>query len=81
MDRLILSIMKSVADDLRAELRDEVNQLSFDERIALALRLGEEGIERFRLANGLDRETAIRILERRRQAGRTPSKCMSELIG
>jgi hypothetical protein len=77
----ILSIMKSVADDLRAELREETNRLSLDERIALALRLGEEGVERFRLANGLDRETAIRLLERRRQAGRTPSKCMSELIG
>ena len=73
--------MKSVADDLRAELREEVNRLSIDERIKLALRLGEEGVERFRLANGLDRETAIRLLERRRQAGRTPSKCMSELIG
>jgi hypothetical protein len=73
--------MKSVADDLRAELREEVRQLSTDERIALALRLGEEGVERFRQANGLDRETAVRLLERRRQAGRTPSKCLSELIG
>jgi hypothetical protein len=73
--------MRSVADDLRAELREEMRRLSMDERIALALRLGEEGVERFRLAHGLDRETAIRILERRRQAGRRPSKCMSELIG
>lgn len=73
--------MKSIADDLRAELREEMLQLSTAERIKLALRLGEEGLERFRLANGLDRETAVRLLERRRQAGRTPSKCMSELIG
>lgn len=73
--------MKSVADDLRAEQRAEMLRLSLDERLALAFRLGEEGIERFRLANDLDRETAIRILERRRQASRTPSKCMSEIIG
>ncbi len=73
--------MKSVADDLRAELREEINRLSVKERIELALRLGDEGIERFRQAHGLDRQTAIRLLERRRQAGRTPSKCMSELIG
>lgn len=73
--------MKSVADDLRDELREEMRRLSVDERIQLALRLGEEGLERFRQANGLDRETAIRLLQRRRQAGRTPSKCMSELIG
>lgn len=73
--------MKSVADDLRAELREEINRLSVEERLELMLRLGEEGLELFRQANGLDRETAIRLLQRRRQAGRTPSKCMSELIG
>ncbi len=73
--------MKSVADDLRGEQRAERLRLSLDERLALAFRLGEEGLERFRLANGLDRETAIRMLERRRQASRIPSKCMSEIIG
>ncbi len=73
--------MKSIADDLRAELRDEARRLSIDERLTLAFRLGEEGLERFRQANGLDRETAIRLLERRRQATRNPSKCMSEIIG
>jgi len=75
--------MRSVADDLRDELQEEVLRLSFEERIALALRLGERGLEMFRQANGLDRETALREfqLQRQRQAGRTPSKCMSELIG
>jgi len=73
--------MKSVADDLRAELREEINRLSVEERLELALRLGEEGLELFRQANGLDRATALRLLQRRRQAGRRPSKCMSELIG
>ena len=73
--------VRSVADDLREELQDEVLRLPFEERIALILRLGERGLEMFRQANGLDRETAIRELQRQRQAGRTPSKCMSELIG
>jgi hypothetical protein len=73
--------MKSIADDLRADLLKETRRLSAQERIELSLRLGEEGLERFRQARGLDRETAVRLLERRRQAGRTPSKCMSELIG
>jgi hypothetical protein len=53
----------------------------FGERTALVLRFGERGLEMFLQANGLDRETAIRELQRQRQAGRTPSKCMSELIG
>lgn len=56
-------------------------RLSFEERMALALRLGERGLELFQQATGLDREAAIRELQRQRQAGRTPSKCMSELIG
>ena len=73
--------MRSVADDLRDELQEEALRLSFEERVALVLRLGERGLEMFRQANGLDRETAIRELQRQRQAGRTPSKCMSELIG
>lgn len=66
--------MRSVADDLREELEDEALRLPFEERMALALRLGERGLEMFRQANGLDRETALR---RQHQASRTPSKCMS----
>jgi hypothetical protein len=73
--------VKSVADDLRAEQQEKMRHLSVQERLDLAFRLGEESLELFRQANGLDRKTAIRLLQRRRQAGRTPSKCMSELIG
>jgi len=73
--------MRSVADDLREEDRKAFLALSYEERLKLVLRLGEEGIERFRQAHGLDRETAVRIMQRQKQAGRTPSKCMSEIIG
>jgi len=38
-------------------------------------------VEELCLGRGLDREAAIRELQRQRQASRTPSKCMSELIG
>ncbi|HBL26413.1 MAG TPA: hypothetical protein DD490_06225 [Acidobacteria bacterium] len=73
--------MRSVADDLREELQDQGLLLPFEERMALALRLGERGLEMFCQASGLDRETAIREMQRQRQAGRVPSKCMSDLIG
>ena len=73
--------MRSVADDLRDELQEGLLRLPVEKRMALALRLGRRGLELFQKANGLDRETAIRELQRQRQAGRTPSKCMSELIG
>jgi hypothetical protein len=73
--------MRSVADDLREELQEEVLRLPFEERMALALKLGERGLEMFCQASGLDRDAAIRELQRQRQASRTPSKCISELIG
>ena len=73
--------MRSVADDLREELQEQTLRLSVEERMALALRLGERGLELYRQAHGLDRETALRQLQRQRQVGRTPSKCMSDLIG
>jgi hypothetical protein len=73
--------MRSVADDLRDDLRQSLQDLSLDERMELAFRLGDEGVAAFQEANGLDREAAVRLLQRRRQAGRTPSRCLSELIG
>ena len=73
--------MKSVADELRQKTRAAVSQLSFDERLALAFELGDADLEIFCAAQGLDRRTAIRLLERRRQASRRPSACMTALIG
>lgn len=73
--------MRSVADDLRDELRENTAQLPLEERFRLVLRLGERGLEVYAQANGVDRETALREFQRRRQAGRQPSKCISEIIG
>jgi hypothetical protein len=73
--------MESVADDLRQLDREESRNLSLEERIRRVFELGEIGLEAFRQAQGVDRRTAIRLLQRRRQAGRRPSRCMEELIG
>ena len=50
--------------------------MSPDERVATALRLGDEDLENFRRAHGLNREEALEELRRRRQAGRIPCRCM-----
>ena len=71
----------SVADKLRQRDREEFLKLSLEERIQQSWEAAEIGLEAFRQAQGVDRRTAIRLLQRRRQAGRTPSKCMSEIIG
>lgn len=75
--------MRSVADELRAEDREAVRALTAAERVALALTLGARDLERFRLAHHppLPPAEAARRLERRRQAGRRPSRCLEELIG
>ena len=75
-------VMKSVvASVLRARTDAEIRRMSPAERLELAFRLGDEAIESFRATHGLDRRTAIRLLERRRQATRRPSACLDRVIG
>ena len=73
--------MLPMVADLRARADAEVRALSPAERLALAFRLGDEDLESFRAAHGLDPRAAMRLLERRRQATRQPSACLDRLIG
>lgn len=75
--------MRSVADALRAEDRLAVLALAPEARVRLALALGARDLESFRLSHAppLSPAEAARVLERRRQAGRRPSRCLEELIG
>jgi hypothetical protein len=75
--------MRSVADVLTAREREALASLTAAERVRLALRLGERDLEAFRLAHHppLERAEAIRLLKRRRQEGRRPSRCVQEMIG
>lgn len=73
--------MQSISSVLRARDAAAVRAMTPAERLALAFRLGDEELESFRATNGLDRQTAIRLLERRRQATRQPSACLERLIG
>jgi hypothetical protein len=70
-----------VANTLRDEDRRELQSLTAAQRVALALALGDRDLEAFRLAGNFDSEEAARLLGRRRQAGRRPSRCLSELVG
>ena len=67
--------------DARARAADDIRRMSIPERVALALRLGERDLESFRATHRLDRATARRLLERRKQATRQPSACLDRLIG
>ena len=76
-----LAAMMSVASVLRARDAGCFRAMTLVERLELAFRLGEEDLESFRATHGLDRRSAIRMLERRRQATRQPSACLERLIG
>ena len=73
--------VESTASILRARDNALVRRMTIEERLALAFRLGDEDLTSFRDTHGLDRSTAIRLLERRRQATRQPSACMERIIG
>lgn len=73
-------MMPAVAD-LRVRDAAAVRALSPAERLDLAFRLGDDDLESFRAAHGLDPQAARRLLERRRQATRRPSACLDRLIG
>lgn len=66
--------MRSVADDLRRDSARAVATLPVAERIALALRLGDEDIARYRAVHGVSAAEARRVFTRARAVGRTPSR-------
>ena len=65
--------MPSVIADLRAETRALVQKLSVDERIALALSLGDDDVALFVRSSGLDRHAAVQRLRSQRAHGRRRS--------
>ena len=70
--------MRSVADDLRREQRQELSRLTPAERVALALRLGRRDVETFAATQGMTLEEARARLRQRGQRGRRASRCMSD---
>jgi len=67
--------VSAVARALRARTVARVLQMSVSDRVALALNLGDEDLERFMQASGLERQEARRRLAEQRRRGRTPSGC------
>ena len=72
--RSYTAVMPSVADQLSRELRDATACLTPEERIDLALRLGDEAVALYCSAQNLDPVTARAHLAALRRAGRRPSR-------
>jgi hypothetical protein len=70
---VILKPMRSVAGDLRRESLQRLALLTAEERVALALRLGEEDVALYCSVHGTSEQEAGAMLARARAAGRVPS--------
>jgi hypothetical protein len=66
--------MRSVADDLRRDTVQRVLALGVTQRIALALRLGDDAADQYARTIGCSLEAARRQLASRHHEGRTPSR-------
>lgn len=66
--------MRSIADDLRAESAQATARLTAAERVALALRLGDDDVALHRSAHGLTEDESRAVLRRARAIGRVPSR-------
>lgn len=66
--------MRSVADDFRSESARQVANLPVSERVALALRLGEQDVALYRAAHGTSDADTRRALALARNVGRLPSR-------
>ena len=63
----------AVAHAVSEEQREQLAAMTPAERVALAVRLGEEGIASYMATHGLDRQTAITRIRATRRVGRRPS--------
>jgi hypothetical protein len=63
----------AVAHAVSQEQRAQIAAMTPADRVALALRLGEEGLAAFVALHGVDRQTAIARIRATRRVGRRPS--------
>ena len=73
------SRMVTISERLRQEDRDRLRRMTPEERLTESLALGDEAIDAYAAAHGVDREEARRRLEQAGQAGRRPSRVMRNL--
>ena len=66
--------MKSVADELRRRTLQTAARMTAGERVALALRLGDDDLALYRASQVLSAEEARTALRRTRAIGRMPSR-------
>jgi len=70
--------MSKVAEEVRKSHEKRVMAMGSAERMEMALSLGWQELETFRIAQGISRAKALQLLRARRQEGRTPCSFLGE---
>lgn len=65
----------AVAHEVARKRLDRLMAMSPDERVQLAMRLGEEGVRSYMSIHGVDRRTAIARIKATHRQGRRVSSC------
>ena len=68
-------LVSALSDYLRERAADDVRRMSPQERVSLALRLGDEDLALFCAANRVEPDVARRHVARQRQTKRRASAC------
>jgi len=75
---ILVAIPSEIAREHRLHQSARLAALSPAERVALAQRLGREGLVSFMTTHGVDRTTAIKRIKATRRLGRRPSASADE---
>lgn len=67
-----------VAEEAKTELRADMMAMSPQERMTLALKLGDQAVRNLARIRGITHDEALRLVRKQRQATRRYSKCMDE---
>lgn len=69
-----------VAEQLRREQVEQIQRMTPEQRIALAIELAERDLQVYMAFQEMDRDSALKAIRRSRQLGRRYSRCMEESL-
>ncbi len=77
LSRILVVMRSRVATEVSRTRARRLAAMTPAERVALARRLGEEGVTSYLMTHGVDRRTAILRIKATHQMGRRPSRCIA----
>lgn len=77
---ILVAVRSKVAEQLRQEQVEQLRRMTPSQRVALALDLGERGLQVYMAGQKMIRAAAVKAIRQSRQLGRRYSRCMDESL-